>query len=437
MRNLLLAILTVLGPALSAAAGGAIQTKDGKSNKAYDIHAETISGVIWQAEKDLPTITKAQLWELDSVRYEGQAMDEFNSLARKLAGGQGVKMGKDARTVLTMKMPVSFDEKQWERIKVSAKYYVAMADFLASNWDGAITGLEDYIVAAEAADALYDKNVAQRITFTSKVSGKAVTNGGGLNRFYLDALENLGMAYIKSGKAADANEKAFKPLQTLTEALSVSSKLYYNWAMRALRASAANAMATKDYTGALESYKALKDVAIKQSGDESRGAYEAQLKMGFTQILAGDTRAAQANFSEATKKWKAAHKAEGSSPPANNWINPDTAYLTAGSFVGEGLVKAAGAKKSEDWAEALESFSTSLAIFNADDEIRSMALLGAANASAKLAELNKAEKAVAKNYAVLAEKYLSELTSLLAKTVAADDDSIPGIQKTINAYKGD
>ena len=79
-----------------------------------------------------------------------------------------------------------------------------------------------------------------------------------------------------------------------------------------------------------------------------------------------------------------------------------------------------------------------------------MALLGAANAAAQLAELNKdnkidvkvgdktVKKAVtAETYAKLSEKYLSELTTLLPKSKAAEDESIPDIQKIINEYKGD
>jgi hypothetical protein len=440
MRHFMLAATAaiLLGGALSAAAGGVIQLKDGKSNAAYDIVAETVSGVIWESEKDRAG-TKVQLWDLDNVQYKGQAMDEYNSLGRKLAGGRGAPLAKDAREVITMQAPAGFDEAQWARIKLSAQYYEAMASYLDANWTGAISALEDYIEACEAPAALYDKNVVQRVSFTSKISGKAVTNGGGLNRFYLDALETLGMAYIKSGDAKSANEKAFQPLIVLTEALATNSgsKKYFNWAIRALRASAENAESAKDYAGARESYVTLRGIAVKQGGEESRAVYEAKLKIGFMQILEGDARGAQANFSEAIKDWKANHKSERTAPPSNDWINPDRAYLTAGSFLGQGLVVAATAKKVEEWAEALEHFSTSLAIFNADDEVRSKALLGAANASAKLAELGKAEKIVAQNYAVLAEKYLSELTSLLPKTKAAEDESIAGIQKIINAYKGD
>jgi hypothetical protein len=440
MRHFMLASTAaiLLGGALSAAAGGVIQLKDGKSNTAYDIAAETVSGVIWESEKDRAG-TKVQLWDLDNVQYKGQAMDQYNGLARKLAGGGGAKMAKDAREVLSMSAPAGFDEAQWGRVKLSAQYYAAMADFLDMKWAAAISSLEEYIEACEAPANLYDKNVAQRVSFTSKVSGKAVTNGGGLNRFYLDALETLGMAYIKNGDAKSANEKAFQPLQALTEALATSSgsKKYFNWAVRALRTSAENAESLKDYAGARESYVTLRGIAVKQGGEESRAVYEAKLKIGFMQILEGDTRGAQANFSEAIKNWKSDHKSTTTAPPKNDWINPDIAYLTAGSFLGQGLVTAATAKKSEEWAEALESFSTSLSVFNADDEIRSKALLGAANASSKLAELAKAEKVVAQNYAVLAEKYLSELTSLLAKTKAAEDESIAGIRKTINAYKGD
>lgn len=442
MRKLILATTAALlfAGTLSAAAGGVIQTKDGKSNAAYDIQAETVSGIIWEQERNRPG-TKVRLWDLESVRYNGQAMDEYNGLARKLSGGLSARLLADAQTTLKMEAPSGFDKDAWRRnIQLSCKYYVAMAQYLQQEWGNAQSSLEDYLKECEKPENLQEQNVVLRVSFNSKVSGKSVSNAGGLNRFYLDALEALGLAYLKQGDAKSAAEKAFKPLQELTEALSSNSgdKEYFDWGIRALRASARYAEDQKDFKGAREAYDDLARIALKkQGGKPSRVSYEAQLKGGFMQILEGDTRNAQARFYEAVKNWKAGHDTSRPSPPRNDWINQDVAYLTAGSYVGMGMVQAAGAKKTEDWAEALENFSTSLAIFNADDDIRSLALLGAANAAAKLAELNKSNGTVASTYAKLADKYLSELTQLLPKSKSANDESIPGIQKIINSYKGD
>lgn len=442
MRNFILATTATLlfAGVLSAAAGGVIQTKDGKASEAYDIQAECVSGIIWDQERNKPG-TKVKLWELESLRYKGQAMDEYNGLARKLAGGLSARLIQDAQSTLKMEPPSGFDKDAWRRnVQLSCKYYAAMGLYLQGDWSGAQSDLEAYIKECEQADNLHTANVVPRVSFNSKVSGKPVANAGGLNRFYLDALEALGIAYLNQGDAKAAGEKAFKPLQELTEALASNSgdKEYFDWGIRALRASARYAEDQKDFKGAREAYDELSRVAVKkQGGKPSRTSYEAQLKGGFMQILEGDTRAAQARFYEAVKNWEDGHKTTRTQPPRNDWINTDVAYLTAGSYVGMGQVKAAGAKKAEDWSEALQNFSTSLAIFNADDEIRSLALLGAANAAAQLAELNKTAQVTASNYAKLADKYLSELTQLLPKTKAANDDSLPAIQKIITKYKGD
>ncbi|MCB9894666.1 MAG: hypothetical protein H6839_09465 [Planctomycetes bacterium] len=455
MKNLILAttVAALFAGALSAAAGGVIQTKNGKASTAYDVQAETVSGIIWESERGRPG-TKVKPWEADTVRYNGNAMDEFNGLSRKLAGGQSGRLIQDAQAVLNMKAPAGFDDA-WKGILLSAKYYAAMGYYLQNDWNEAIKQLEDYLKDCEKAENLYDKSVVPRVNYASKVSGKAVTNAGGLNRFYLDALEALGLAYLKKGDAKTAADKAFKPLMELTENLASNSgdKEYFDWGLRALRASARYAEEQKDYKGARDAYDDLARVALKkQGGKPSRASYEAQLKVGFMQILEGDTRGAQARFYEAVKNWKEAHKPNPDRPwqPRADWISPDLAYLTAGSYLGQGLVNAATAKKAEEWAEALENFSTSLSLFNADDEIRSKALLGAANACAQLAELNKGELVevkrndrmvkvalISENYARLADKYVSELTSLLGKTKAAEDESLPGIQKIINTYKGD
>ena len=453
MRNLILAttVAVFCAGALSAAAGGVIQTKNGKSTNAYDIQAETVSGVIWESARNSPG-TRIKPWDVDAVRYSGNAMDEFNGLTRKLAGGQGVSLVSNAQTVLKMTAPSGFSDA-WNGIQLAARYYVGMGYYLQSDWGKAISELEGYLKECEKTENLYDKNVVPRVNFASKVSGKAITNAGGLHRFYLDALESLGLAYLKQGDAKSAADKAFNPLMELTEQLSSNSadKEYFDWGMRALRASARYAEDKKDYKGAREAYDGLSRVALKkQGGKPSRDSYEAQLKVGFMQILEGDTRGAQARFYEAIKNWKEAHNANRAWLPRNDWITSDLAYLTSGAYLGQGLVTAASAKKADDWAEALENFSTSLSLFNADSEIRSKALLGAANACAQLAVLNKDvlidtkrnEKMVkapvtSENYAKLADKYLAELTSVLGKTKAAEDESLPGIQKIINTYKGD
>jgi hypothetical protein len=448
MRTIMLAAIVVLfGASLHAAAKGVIQLKDGKVKDAKDIIAETVSGIHWEPA-DGSAGVRIYLWDVDTVRYSVNGMDGYNSLARKLAGGAGAALAREAGAVAKLEQPKEFDNDQWARVQLSTSYYLAMASWLESDWDAAVKGLEAYIKKCEEDANIYKKGTIQRVGFTSKISGAKITDGGGLNRYYLDALENLGVAYIRKGDAKSANERAFGPLQALCEALSSTSKNYFDWAMRALRVSADFAVTAKDYAGARECYVSMRAVAISQSGAESRAVYEARLKIGFMQILEGDTRNAQSAFSEAIKQWESGYKDDRSAPPTPDWINPDKAYLTAGCYVGRGLVESTAASKVEDWAEAYENFSLALAVFSSDDEIRSMALLGAAKACSKLAELNKDNKvevekgtktsmeAVASaSYALLAEKYLAELTTLLPKTRAAEDESIAGIRKVIEAYR--
>ncbi|MBZ0135894.1 MAG: hypothetical protein K8I27_05935 [Planctomycetes bacterium] len=451
MNRLILAVSLplLLAGALSAAAGATIQKKDGRTEKAFDVQAETISGIIWESARGTPG-TRIRLWELNDVSYDGSSMDQFNGLSRKLGGGRAAKLRDDAQSFKKGKAPTGFDDKQWARLSLSLDYFIAMADYLDGNWQGAVSGLESYIKDSEKAESLYDQGGVVRASFKSEVSGKQVTNAGGLNRFYLDALEALGLAYLKQGDAKQANSKAFGPLQSLTEELAKNSgdNQYFDWGIRALRASADSAQQQQDFKGARESYEALARVALKKNaGRPSRISYEAQLKVGFMQIKEGDTRGASARFYEAVRSWESDHKVDRPWQPRNDWIDRDVAYLAAGSYLGQGLVKATDAKRVEDWAEALTSFSTSLSIFNADDEIRSMALLGAANASAQLAEMNKdklrADKSgkqvpmTSDNYARLAEKYLSELTTVLPKSKAAEDKSIPDIQALINKHRHD
>jgi hypothetical protein len=122
-------------------------------------------------------------------------------------------------------------------------------------------------------------------------------------------------------------------------------------------------------------------------------------------------------------------------PPRNGWISRDVAYYTAGSYLGQGLIEAAKAKSSAEWSAALKNFSMALAVFRSDDEIRSMALLGAAEATSMLAEANAGKPEVAANYAKLAEKYLMELTSQLPKTASAQSESVGEIEKRVAKLK--
>jgi hypothetical protein len=157
---------------------------------------------------------------------------------------------------------------------------------------------------------------------------------------------------------------------------------------------------------------------------------------GFMSARAGSPTAGSAFISK-TRQWEQAHRRDLTQmrPPARNWISPDEAFAVAGAYVGQGMVEANSARDAEGWARALRSNSQALSMFEAGPEIRSLALLGAANAAAKLAELNAANETIANTYAVLAEKYLNELTSLYGSTRPASDKSISDIETVINNHK--
>ena len=150
MHKLIVAstIALLLAGSLNAAAGGVIQTKDGQSQKASDIQAETISGIIWEKAKNQPG-TRVRLWDLDDVRYSGQAMDEFNGLSRKLAGGRADRLIADAQQMLNAEKPSGWSDEQWEGVQLSCKFYVAMGRYLEANYGAAVDGLQDYIKEAE------------------------------------------------------------------------------------------------------------------------------------------------------------------------------------------------------------------------------------------------------------------------------------------------
>lgn len=441
MRNIFAAaILSICATSLFAG-GAVIEQKDGKSENAYSIETESISGVTWSKARNNPG-TKIDLWNVEHVKYSGKGMDEYNGLARKLSAGRGKDLTDHADIYLKMaEPPQGVDAESWVRIKLACRYYRGQGLALTGQDNAAVEELAGFVTDAEAQAAEGGLN----LKFTSAVSGKPVAKAGGLHRLYLDGLEALGLALLRKGESAKATETAFKALLDISQELASKSgkNQYFNWALRALRVSARYAEDRKEYSAARQSYEALAKVALqKEGGRASRTSNEASLRVGFMQIKEGDVRGASSRFYEAIREWEAAYGPAhdpNTNPPAfkPNWITPDVSYRAAGAYVGQGMVEAAQARNSQQWGKALKNFCSSLAIFAADDEIRSMALLGASNAAAQLAEQSKGNAVVASNYAKLAEKYLAELTGLYGKSKAAEDDQVAVIQAHIRTYKKD
>jgi len=438
MNNKLIPALLLLAGLAGAlqAAGGGVETKDGKTQEAYSIDKETISGIEWSKARNQPG-TKVDIWDLENVRYSVSGMDEYNGLARKFSGGRGGKLKTDAASYLAGPKPAGLNDDEWTRVQLACQFYVAAGTAMDGDFAGAIGKYTEYLKAAEAK--ALDSGI--RAKFKSVVGGKEVTNAGGLHRLYLDGMVGLALAYLGNKEATKANETAIKPLLDLCSSLAGPSgkKEFYDWSLRAVRALAQYSEGAKEYKSAREAYDILARTALqKENGRVSRASNEAQLKVGYMQILEGDTGGARAKFFEATRAWEDQYgKVDAAAPPRTNWINPDTAYFTAGCYVGQGLIDAAKAKTTSDWASALSNFSQALAVFRSDDEVRSKALLGAALAASKLAELTKGNVDTASTYAKLAEKYLTELTSQLPKTKAAEDDSLAAIETRIKTYKKD
>ncbi|MCF6227605.1 MAG: hypothetical protein L3J82_02920, partial [Planctomycetes bacterium] len=105
----------------------------------------------------------------------------------------------------------------------------------------------------------------------------------------------------------------------------------------------------------------------------------------------------------------------------------------AGAFVGQGLVLLKDGDKTEDYTEALEMFSKSIALFNADDTIRSLAILGAARASQLLHDDAK-KKSAKEMYGKWAARYLLELDKLHGGSRAIDHEWMKEIRKVANKY---
>lgn len=427
--------VALIAGGLLAAAPAAIVYKDGKTQNAHNIDGQTVSGISWQSTRG-KVEPRLRLWDVDVINYTGRGMDEFNGLPRSLAAGQGQRLLTNAGQVLKLEPVQGFNAADWElNVRQSAMYFLAQGYLLSGNYSEAAKAFVEYFKAAEKSPATQG---ILPLNYRSAATGGAVQNAGGLNRYYLDALEAYTQCLFLDGKAEDARSKGLKGLQDLCDELAAKSgdNTYHEWTMRALRRAALYAESKKDWAGARQAYEALIPVALKRGDNKpNRAAKEAQLKVGFMQIKAGDARGANARFIEAKTRWEAGHNHQRPQPPRADWLNADEAYMAAGSYLGLGLVKAHEAKTVADWSDALRNYSMSLSIFSADDEIRSMALLGAARACAELAELGKANETTASNHAKLGEKYLAELLNLMPKSRAAEDESVGGIQQKITRYK--
>lgn len=434
----ILAVAAVFAGFVSAASGASIVLKDEKKLPAYEIISETLSGINWnEAEVDNRGRKKLKglgkriyIWQVQNVRYDNEDMDQYNGLQRTLEGGRGSKLAKGAESFLgNSPQPRKMPDDEWARIQLQCQYFYAQGLFLQNKYDAAIDEFIKYLIGAEDAAKTAVSRALQSGSFQSVVSGKVVKNTSSLNRFYLDALEALGLAYLKKGEIGNAMKKAFGPLQKATEAMKRPE--FIDWSLRSLRSAAEYAESTKNYADARKSYEEYEKVALrKNSGKPSRTSIEAGLKVGYMLVADDDTRKAKARFSKAIKSWENSLKALEKNPaaPKKNWVTSDIAFQTSGAYVGQGLVFLKTAKSSADYSNALDSFSKSIALFNADSEIRSMALLGAARASQKLHAGAKTEIAK-KMYGKWAAKYLHELESLHADSKSAGHDWIADIKK--------
>ncbi|MEE9311632.1 MAG: hypothetical protein V3V10_04390 [Planctomycetota bacterium] len=423
-------ILTATFAGALAASGAIIQLKNNKSHKAYSITSETLSGIGWEEERRVKG-KRLYIWDVEVVLYDADDMDEYNGLKRKLDGGRGIKLAQDAKTYLAGAVkPEKLTVDEWARIQLQAQYFYAQGLFLQDKYDDAIEAFETYIKDAKAAakaekvgGALQSKNVA------------GYTNVSSLNRFFLDALEGLGLAHLKKGQMDKASKDALTPLEKICDSFSGRTE-YYEWSIRALRAAAEYAESVNNPTDARKYYEKLEGVALRKAGGKaSRESIEANLKVGFMLVAEGDTRAAKSRFYKAIKAWENQTKNQEKSPkpPKKGWINKDVAYETAGAYVGQGLVLLKDGDKTEDYTEALEMFSKSIALFNADDTIRSKAILGAARASQLLHDAAK-KKSAKEMYGKWAARYILELDKLHGDSNAIDHEWMKDIRKVANKY---
>jgi tetratricopeptide (TPR) repeat protein len=433
---LMTAALVMLAGGLSAATAF-IQTADGRVQRAHAVLTDTVFGTTWEIERGRQG-TRLRPWEVTHVRFdEVRGMDEYNSLGRRLAAGQaslGPKMVEDAESFLRGEPPAGLSDADWRNVQHGARFYRAQGLRLQGKHDEAIAAFDEFFREAEQRPAAA---TGTALPFTSTVTGRSMPNAMGLHRLYLDGLEAYSLCLLRAGHSEDAREKAIKGLQSLTTGLAqrTGENQYHNWTIRALRGIAQHYEDAGEYEDARQAWDDIRVAAVlANAGRRSRASIEAQLKVGFMEVQAGKLSEARSSFLTAIRNWENNHNAQRASEP-RDWMSSDLAYETAGSYVGQGMVEAAGARDAEGWSRALRSFSMALAIFQADEEIRSMALLGAANASARLADLNAASPQVANNHARLADRYLSELVNLMPSSRAARDKLVGEIRDLVSKHR--
>ncbi|MHC4841977.1 MAG: tetratricopeptide repeat protein [Planctomycetota bacterium] len=420
-----------------AASGATIQMKTKKTHSAYSIQSETLSGIHWEESRKMPG-KRIYIWDIESLRYDADGMDEYNGLQRKLEGGRGAKLASDAASYLgDSEKPKKLTDDEWARIQLQAQYYYAQGLFLQSQYDEAIEAFETYITDAEkVAENAVERALPSQPIGKSPITGKAIKNVSSLNRFFLDALEALGLAYLRKGEADKAMKGAFALLMDITDKLGRPEA--FDWSLRALRSAASYAEDNNNPTDARKSYEQLEQIALRKAkGKPTRTSIEANLKVGYMLVEEGKTRDAKARFFKAIRAWETVENFEKApKAPKKNWIGSDLAYETAGAYVGQGLVilkDAEKSKKAEDYTKALDSFAKSVSLFNADDEIRSMALLGAARASQLLAGKAKSDSAKGM-YGKWTARYVMELDMLHADSKAVSHEWMKAIRKVANKH---
>ena len=444
IRYLSIVSLLLLAPVLYAARPeGSVAKKDGNGVAFKSLDAETLSGIEWKNAEKQPG-SRIEIWDVDQVRYSYKGMDQFNSLSKKLQSGRGDVLEKEADNYVS-DPGKDFEEDDKRRIKLTAMYYVARGKLLQGSAD-AVDAFLGYLKECEAqakegpGKAGNPQNFVKGVAFESP-TGNKVAEAGLLHRLYLDALEGLGESHVRAGNAEEGAKKGYDKLVELTAGLAKKSGKndYYDWALRALKAAADVAEASKGDRKDVakrtrEVFEKLAGVALlRAGGKKSRETIEANLKVGLLMIEEGNASGAQGRFSGPIREWETDQK-DYKNPPKPNWITTDRSFEVAGCYLGLGMVAASNSKTADEWAGALKHFATSIGMFAGDAEFRSQALLGAAKACAEMAKGTK-DKDAAARHASAGEIYLLELRTTLGSTKAASHAELPEITKTIDKYK--
>ena len=444
IRYLSVVSLLLFAPALFAARPeGSVAKKDGNSVAFRSLDAETLSGIEWK-DANKQSGTRIEIWDVDQVRYSYKGMDQFNGLSKKLQSGRGDVLEKEAG-IYVSDPGKDFDDEDKRRIKLTALYYQARGKLLQGSADAADAFLE-YLKECEAlakegaGKAGNPQNFVRGVAFDSP-TGNKVAEAGLLHRLYLDALEGLGESHVRAGNAEEGAKKGYDKLVELTTGLAKKSGKndYYDWALRALKAAAGVAEASKGERKDVakrtrEVYEKLAGVALlRAGGKKSRETIEANLKVGLLMVEEGNASGAQGRFSGPIREWETDQK-DYKNPPKSNWLNADKSFEVAGCYLGLGMVAASNAKTADEWAGALKYFATSIGMFAGDAEFRGQALFGAAKSCAEMAKGTK-EKDAAARHASAGEIYILELRTTLGATKAASNQELSEITKTIDKYK--